>query len=211
FANGDPEEGVMVSRALAVRDSALLIAADGGLRVANQYGVQPQIIIGDMDSVDAEALRTHEESGVEILRYPAEKDETDLELALLLAVERGAGWVRILGAYGGRFDQVLANVYLLALPQLENVDVALVAGSQIIRLLRPGETHLQGQPGDTLSLVPISSDVAGITTTNLKYPLRNETLHFGPARGISNVMLAEDVTVRIQQGLLVCVHTEGRA
>lgn len=201
----------MVTRALQLRDTALLIAADGGLRVAHHYGVQPQIIIGDMDSVDTAALQAYRESGAEILRYPAEKNETDLELALLLAAERGATWIRILGAYGGRFDQVLANVYLLALPQLEDVDVALVAGKQIIRLLRPGETHLQGQPGDTISLVPISADVAGITTHNLKYPLRDETLHFGPARGISNMMLAEDVTVKIERGLLVCVHTEGRA
>lgn len=201
----------MVRRALAEGIAALSIAADGGLRVAQHYDVQPQIIVGDMDSVNPDDLQAYEQAGVEVHRYSPEKNETDLELALLLAAERGASWVRILGAIGARFDQVLANVYLLALPQLEGVDVALVAGKQIIRLLRPGETRLQGQVGDTLSLIPISGDVVGITTQHLKYPLRNETLHFGPARGISNVFVAEEASVKIDDGLLLCVHTEGRA
>ncbi len=201
----------MVRRALQVRETALLIAADGGVRVAHHYGLEPQVIIGDMDSVEPETLQSYEASGTEILRHPAEKDETDLELALLFAVDRGASWIRIIGGVGGRFDQVLANVYLLALPQLENIDVALVAGKQRICLLRPGETLLQGNAGDTLSLVPISGNVTGITTRALQYPLQDETLRFGPARGISNVMMADEVSVTIEQGLLICVHTEGRA
>src|SRR5690606_26406959 len=112
----------MSRRVIADAEGALTIAADGGVRVARDYGVPLQAVIGDMDSVEAHELDTLGASGVEILRYPPEKNETDLELALMLAAERGADWIRVLGAMGGRLDQTLANIYLLALPALRDRD-----------------------------------------------------------------------------------------
>jgi thiamine pyrophosphokinase len=210
FANGKPKQGTMVSRALAQADGALLVAADGGARVAWHYALKPHVVIGDMDSVSQAELAQLEKDGAKILQYPAEKNETDLELALLYAAEQGANWMRVLGAIGGRFDQMLANVYLLALPALEHVDIALVARKQMIRLLRAGEHELKGQAGDTISLIPISGDVR-VSTKDLQYPLRDETLHFGPARGISNVMEKSSAFVSIAEGVLIMVHTEGKA
>jgi thiamine pyrophosphokinase len=210
FANGKPKQGSMVSRALAEGYGALLVAADGGARIAWQFGLKPHVVIGDMDSVSETELAQLENDGAKILKYPADKNETDLELALLHAAEQGADWIRVLGAIGGRFDQMLANVYLLALPALEQVDIALVARKQMIRLLRAGEHELKGQVGDTISLIPISGDVR-VSTKNMKYPLRNETLHFGPARGISNVMEKTSAYVMIAEVVLIMVHTEGRA
>jgi thiamine pyrophosphokinase len=210
FANGKPKQGVMVRRALAEAEGARLIAADGGARIAWRFGLQPHTVIGDMDSLTEAELATLESQGASIQRYPPEKNETDLELALLYAAEQGATWIRVLGAIGGRFDQMLANVYLLALPALENADVALVARKQVIRLLRAGEHELVGKPGDTISLIPISGDVR-VSTQGMKYPLRDETLHFGPARGISNVMEGMKAHVSIAEGVLLAVHTEGRA
>lgn len=200
----------MVSRALAEADEALLIAADGGARIAWRFGLKPHVVIGDMDSVSETELSQLENDGAKILQYPADKNETDLELALLHAAERGADWIRVLGAIGGRFDQMLANVYLLALPALEQVDIALVARAQMIRLLRAGEHELKGQVGDTISLIPISGDVR-VSTKHMKYPLRDETLQFGPARGISNVMEKPSAYVMIAEGVLIMVHTEGKA
>jgi thiamine pyrophosphokinase len=201
----------MVSRALFDSQDALIIAADGGARIARKFGFTPNVVIGDMDSISPEELNDLQAKGAEIHRYPAEKDETDLELALLYAVEKDIQWIRVLGAIGGRFDQTLANVYLMALPQLTDCDIALVADNQMIRLFRSGEHILHGQIGDTISLIPISGDVTNISTENLKYRLKNETLHFGPARGISNVMESKTAHVRFDDGWLLCVHTEGRA
>lgn len=211
FANGKAKNGVMVRRALSDVSDALIIAADGGARIAEKLGFKPQIVIGDMDSLSADELHQLEIEGVELLRYSPEKDETDLELALMVAAEKGATWVRILGATGGRFDQTLANVYLLALPQLDGLDIALVAKKQIIRLFRAGRHVITGEVGDTISLIPVSGDVSGITTQNLKYPLIDEILRFGPARGISNVMEAETAQISVGDGWLLCVHTVGRA
>lgn len=211
FANGEPNDGPMVRRALAEGADAVVIAADGGARVAGYFGLQVDHVIGDMDSLSAEELERLEAQGAAVQRYPVDKDATDLELALSWAAEEGINWMRVIGGVGGRTDQVLANIYLLALPVLAGCDVELVAGRQSIRLLRPGNHELQGEVGDTLSLIPVGGDVRGVSTQNLKYPLKEETLEFGPARGISNVLQSEVGHVSLSAGLLLAVHSVGKA
>lgn len=201
----------MVQRALADAPDALRVAADGGARVAKAFGVSLQAVIGDMDSAGGAELAALEAQGVTILRYPPEKNETDLELALLWVAEQGIRWIRILGAVGGRLDQTLANVYLLALPALRDCDVRLVSRNQAAWLLFPGDHTIHGAKGDTVSLIPLGGAVSGIRTQNLYYPLKNETLVFGPARGVSNVMDGEVAQVSFADGLMLVVHTLGRA
>ncbi len=208
FANGDVNDGPMVRCALSTAHDARIVAADGGARVARHFGLAIDILIGDMDSVDSAQLAVH---GVDVRRYPPEKDETDLELALMLAAEEGAEWIRVIGGVGDRLDQTLANVYLLALPILASCDVRMVAGKQEVRLLRPGEHQMNGSVGDTVSLIPLGGAASGVQTENLRYPLRDETLEFGPARGISNVMQANSALIRLNDGMLLLVHTVGRA
>lgn len=211
FANGDIDDGAMVERALAHAPDALLIAADGGARVAAHYGLTVGTAIGDMDSLSAAELDQLSAAGANILRYPAEKDETDLELALLWAATQGADWLRVIGATGGRLDQILSNIYLLALPALAGRDAQLVAGKQAAWLAHPGRTTLVGAPGDTISLLPLNGTVRGIRTENLYYPLRDEDLDFGPARGVSNVMTEPQAAISVRAGVLLVVHTIGRA
>jgi thiamine pyrophosphokinase len=213
FANGDINDGPMVRRALDATASAqpYIVAADGGARVALHYGYLPDIVIGDLDSLSAEEVDDLQAQGVSIDRYPAMKDETDLELALLHCANRGCEWLRVIGSLGDRFDQTLANVYLLALPALAGRDAALVAGKQELYLLQPGDHRILGASGDTVSLLPLGGAVSGIVTDGLQYPLRDETLYFGPARGVSNVMLAEEASLSTREGTLLIVHTAGRA
>ncbi len=199
--------GLRSSLGCAVRS----VAADGGARHALALDLQPRVVIGDMDSSTEDELSTYAAAGAEILRYPAEKNETDLELALMLVAERGAKWIRIIGAVGDRLDQTMANVYLMALPQLVLTDTRMVAGKQEIRLMPAGDHTLIGVPGDTISLLPVSGDVRGITTDGLYYPLHHDTLVFGPARGVSNVLSETRARVRVESGTLMCVHTIGRA
>lgn len=211
FANGDAISGKMVDRAIETSADAHILCADGGALNAVKFGMIPQTIIGDLDSLNDQQLHDFERQGTTILRHPPEKDETDLELALYWCAENNARWIRIIGGLGGRFDQTIANVYLLALPELNGVDIEIVEDKQAIRLLTAGETIIRGQAGDTISLIPMGGTTSGITTTNLKYPLKNESLHFGPARGVSNVMIADTATVNIADGTLLMVHTIGRA
>lgn len=188
----------------------LLIAADGGARVAFAFGLSVRVVIGDLDSITADELALLEGAGARVLRYQAEKDETDLELALLYAAGQGATRIRILGAMGDRLDQTISNLYLLALPALAGRDVRIVAGRQEAYLLPAGGV-IAGAPGDTISLLPLNGPAHGVRTEGLEYPLRGEDLIFGPARGVSNLMNGTTARVTVESGLLLVVHTLGRA
>ncbi|HYO88965.1 MAG TPA: thiamine diphosphokinase, partial [Candidatus Limnocylindrales bacterium] len=169
-----------------------------------------QAVIGDMDSITAADLQRLERAGAQVLRSPVEKDETDLELALLYAAGQGVEHLRVFGAMGDRLDQTISNLYLLALPALAGRDARIVAGRQEAFLL-PAHGVIEGAPGDTVSLLPLNGTVHGVTTEGLHYPLRDEDLVFGPARGVSNVMTGTRARVTTGGGVLLVLHTLGRA
>lgn len=192
-------------------EAPLVIAADGGYRHAAALGLKVDVVIGDLDSLDGDLRATLEASGTHVEAAPAEKDETDLELALLYAVRQGANPIAVLGALGGRLDMTLSNMLLLTHPALAGAHVELWNGTQTAWLIRPPGGEVGGAVGDTLSLVPLGGDALGITTQGLKYALRDERLAFGPARGVSNVLTEATARVSLREGLLLAVHTPGRA
>jgi thiamine pyrophosphokinase len=204
FANGefpDPQS----TRGL-LRPDALIIAADGGTQHALAADIVPHVVIGDLDSLSLDEQARVEAAGARIIRFSPRKDETDLELALLHAAGEGATEIVILAALGGRLDQTIANLLLLALPELRGLDVRIVEGTQTAFLVHD-EALIEGRPGDTVSLVPLGGDAMGVTTEGLEWPLHEDTLRFGPARGVSNVLAAERARVRVRRGLLLCVVT----
>jgi len=211
FANGDICDGPMVRRALSSAVNPLVIAADGGARLASYFDLRLNAIVGDMDSLSVEELDAFIAQGVEIRLHPLEKDYTDLELALYQARELGADWLRIIGGIGDRIDQTLANIQLLALPALAGCDARLVAGKQEVRLLRPGKHIINGATGDTISLLPFNGNAVGVSTKKLYYTLHNETLYWGSSRGISNVLDQETAQITFREGLLLLIHTLGKA
>ena len=209
FANG-VFTNVQGARDL-VRPDDLIVAADGGTRHALAAGLVPHVVVGDLDSLSPDDRARLEAAGSRIVRFSPHKDETDLELALLHAVREGATHVLILAALGGRLDQTLANLLLLALPELRDLDVRVVEGPQTAFLIHGGGDGVlvEGQPGDTVSLIPLGGDAVGVTAVGLEWPLYEDTLRFGPARGVSNVLTVSQARVRVQEGLLLCVvmHT----
>ena len=207
FANGiitDPA----AEAARWVRPGDCVIAADGGTAHALAAGLTPEHVIGDLDSLSAEQRAKLVAAGTALHAHPPAKDETDLELALTwAAMQPDVTQIIVLGALGGRPDQALANLLLLTLPALAGREVVIADGAWTIRCLRGGETAtVHGQPGDMLSLVPLGGDAIGVTTHGLRYPLHDETLAFGPARGVSNVFDEETATVSVQTGSLWCFH-----
>jgi len=159
-------------------------------------------------------VATAEASGPPISRSPAAKDESDAELALLAALDDGATRVTVLGAFGGpRLDHALANVWLLAHPALAGIEVTLLDGRTRASLLTapggdgaPVRQSLAGRPGVTVSLLPFGGDATGVTTHGLRYPLHDEPLHVGPARGLSNVREAADAAVTLRAGRLLVIE-----
>lgn len=184
------------------QQTELRIAADGGARNARLFLERaPQVVIGDMDSVDDETRVWLAAHHAELIQYPRAKDETDLELALQLAHARGADEITILGALGGRVDQFLANALLLT--QYANLKIVDAASELWIG---KGNDVVHGAKGEIVSLIPLDAKVQGITTKDLEYPLRDETLERGSTRGISNVMLGERAQVSFKRGMLLIVH-----
>ncbi len=183
----------------------LVIAADGGARYLLMMGILPQTLIGDFDSLDAITLDQLSAAGVEVRPHPVHKDETDLELALLAAVKGGATCIRVLAALGGRPDQHLANLQLLTHPLLAAADVRLLHDGWEVFAIRH-RAYIYGSPGDIVSLLPMTDIVTGIMTEGLYYPLQNEALQLGPARGVSNVLVSEQASVTVENGILLCMH-----
>ncbi len=189
-----------------LRAGDLLIAADGGARYCLQSGCMPQVVIGDFDSLSETEVDELAAGGTEVLRHPARKDETDLDLAVDLAIQKEIREILILAALGGRWDQTLANLLLLGLPHFAKARICLLDGDQEITLLRPRAMHIiRGSPGDTVSLIALSGDAHGVTTSGLEYPLQTDRLPFGATRGVSNILTAPKATVSLQSGLLICI------
>ncbi|MFQ5813771.1 MAG: thiamine diphosphokinase [Anaerolineae bacterium] len=202
IANGQIHDSDFDRSLVAPTD--LVICADGGASNALALGLQPQVVVGDLDSLDESVRSRLEKRHCQFIVHPARKDETDLELALYYAIEHGVDEILILGALGGRIDQALANVQLLALPELHSVKAKILDGRQEVFLIRD-EALIKGQMGDTLSLLPLTEEVTGIYTEGLEYPLENGTLYLGPARGVSNTLTAPRARVQVGQGLLLAV------
>ncbi len=190
-----------------VQDGDRIIGADGGAGQALAWGVVPDVVIGDMDSLWAADQAALVERGCHFIEHPRAKDETDLELALRYAAEQGAQEIVVLGALGGRLDHTLSNVLLMTMPALEGVAVRIVDGAEEALLVRGGEgVVLEGSVGDLVSLLPLGGDVHGVTTDGLAWPLRGDTLHFGFSRGVSNEMTARFARIEVGGGFLLVVH-----
>jgi thiamine pyrophosphokinase len=203
FANGSlPDPGRVQA---LLRPDDILIGADGGTHHLLGLGLRPHAVVGDLDSLPPSLVETLQAQGTAIYRYPRDKDETDLELALRHALAYRPQAIRIVGALGLRLDQTLANVALLAAPWLEGIDVRLDDGVEEVLLVR-SEATIEGMPGETVSLIPWGMPVEGVTTEGLRWPLREETLYPDRTRGISNELTGPQAHVCIRSGLLIVVH-----
>lgn len=189
-----------------------VVTADYGAHHALAWGWPVHLLVGDLDSLpqaDIEALRS---LGTPMIIAPAAKDETDLELALVEALNAGAREIVICGVLGGRVDHLLANILLLARPELASVETVMTDGNQTLCLLSSEPTAaevslvLSGAPGDLLTLLPLAGDAQGVSTEGLVYPLTDETLFFASARGVSNVFADGTAHVSLRRGRLLVIH-----
>jgi thiamine pyrophosphokinase len=204
FTNGRLEKPPDLS--LIVQPKSLIIAVDGGIRNCLSLGFQPDILIGDFDSIGKEELVRYQADGLKTIQYPSRKDETDLELALDYVTRLEIRDVVILAGLGSRWDMSMANIMLMAHRDYSGMNIRFLDGFQELFLLKAGENNvILGEPGDTLSLIPLGGDVSGIFTSGLEYPLKNEILQLGTGRGVSNTFTHKQAEISYTQGLLLCV------
>jgi thiamine pyrophosphokinase len=192
-----------------LEDAALVVAADGGADALAAFGRNPDRLVGDLDSVSRHRLDALTRAGIPIARHPADKDASDTELAVETALSAGASHVVILGALGGpRLDHELANLLLLAEPDVARIDARIVRGPVTVRALRgPGRRRLDGRVGDTVTLLPLGGDAIGVTTEALQWSLAGTTLRIGRSRGLSNRVVASEASVAVDSGVLLVIET----
>ena len=185
-----------------------LICADGGANHAFLSGRIPDLLIGDLDSISPANLKLCENySGCVIQQYPCEKDETDLELALIWA-ERQARQtedqeILLYGAAGKRMDHFLANIALMLAYARKGLRLRLVDLEHEMWIVQ-GRENIPGSKGQKLSLIVLSSS-AVITTEGLYYSLQQETLFQDSPRGVSNVFLDNEAVVQVHEGWVLVV------
>lgn len=192
---------------LLLAEARLIIAADGGAAHCERIGVTPGVVVGDFDSLDPDLLARCQRAGCEILRHPPQKDATDLELALDIALARKAKAVTILGALGGRWDMSLANILLAAQHKYREIEVVLVEGRCRMQVLHPGKPHVVSSlNGKLLSLLAVGGDAAGVTLSGFRYPLNGQGLVVGSSLGVSNELAGAEAAIRHESGILLCVQ-----
>lgn len=212
-ADGGPDPAALRRAADVPRGTRLLvIGADGGAGRAMRAGITPDLVVGDMDSLPAAVRARLETQGVGFVTAQPDKEESDTELCVLAALERGATQIRIVGALGGgRPEHSVANLLLLAHPVLDGMDAAMLAGDSTLRRIGradgPDRLVLSGAIGDHVSLFALDARVEGVSTEGLRYALREEPLLMGPARGLSNELFERRAVVTTTSGRLLVVHT----
>jgi thiamine pyrophosphokinase len=206
---------VVASGELAPGDTGLLgaasviVAADGGARWVEAAGLRPDVVVGDLDSIDPAALARLEAAGTPIERHPTDKEASDAELAIERAIGTKPQRVVFIGANGGgRLDHELANVLLLADARYAGIDLRIVRGATVVRAVHGGEGMvIEGAPGDLVSLLPVGGDALGVHTRGLRWPLAGERLSLGRSRGLSNEIVEAEASVHLDAGTLLVVST----
>ena len=201
--------GDLTVGALEVGESDLVIAVDGGLGYCRVLGVEPDLILGDFDSVspeEAKALEKLEQRIPErVIRLPREKDDTDTLAALKEGLHRGYRDFRIYGGTGGRFDHTFANIQCLLFLKKRGAVGYLVDGNGMMLVLEDETVEFQKGLEGILSLFSLSQESSGVTIKGMKYPLEQAVLRNDYPVGISNEFTSEQAVISVEKGQLVCM------
>ena len=201
-ANGAISDVAFVRESLM--DCEYLIACDGGLWWFSELGMEPDCIVGDLDSISGSVLVMFDR--VPVLRFSAQKEETDLELAVAHACDQGAEDILILGGLGGRFDHQLGNTHVLAQAVRRGITAELRDENTRVWVVND-HCRLHRRDGTLITLFPLGTSAEGIVTEGLRFPLKDESLHAGYARGVSNEINDESAVVSLKNGMLVVIQT----
>lgn len=181
----------------------LVCACDSGYDLALEIELEPDLIVGDMDSISSRALLDDVPKD-RVVTYPRAKDETDTEIGIRTAKEHGASEVILVGGGGGRLDHLLGILSIFHRdPQLVSWLTDTDEVTQIIRRL-----ERRGMTGRLVSFFPLAGEPCTMNTSGLKWPL--DELHWiiGDA-GISNVVTDDQLVVEMRTGRLIMVHAHG--
>ena len=205
IANGDLEYTDDIIR--VIKDARLIISADGGARHLKALNILPHVMIGDFDSIHPDDKHFFEEKQVKALSFPSKKNHTDSELCVSWALENKATDITLLGVTGTRLDHTLANIFLLKKLARQNIPARIINKNNEIHIVTD-YIELKGQPGDLLSIIPVTEKVTGVMLKGLEYPLVNATIEMGSSLGISNSFKGTFACVSIERGILIVTKSK---
>ncbi len=187
-----------------------IICADHGLVAANSLLITPNAIVGDFDSADASILEQYKnDDNIYIRSFKPEKDYTDTEIAVDLAIEIGSTEVVILGATGSRIDHMLANIGLLIKFLQKDIAAYIIDKNNKLYLINK-ETVIEKEKlyGEYISLIPITDIVMGVTLKGFKYPLNNHKLVKEESLGISNEIIEDVARISMTSGTILVIEAQ---
>lgn len=179
---------------------AFVIAADGGYEGLLRLGIVPDLLIGDLDSLVAVP------SGIEILKHPVRKDETDMHLAFLEGYRRGYRSFWIFGGTGGRLDHTLANISLMISAKDKGAECTLFGDGFRAYVLHNEKRTLKGKKGGSVSIFAVNGEASGVSVRGLEYEAENITLREAFALGVSNAFRDGDGEVEVASGYLLVIE-----
>lgn len=195
-------EDIKLYKRIKTKEDDIIICADGGYDALIYTSIVPNVVIGDFDS-----LKSNVPKEIEVVKYPTDKDKTDLEICIDYALERGCDTIFMLGALGGRIDHTIGSLCAMKYVLEHGASPMILNGKSRIYLI-DNEIQISRENFDYVSLIPCTDKVTGITTTGLKYELNNDELLKSNSLGISNEFYSNTATVKIENGLLYVICTE---
>lgn len=186
-----------------------IIAVDKGLESLYNQNICPDYIVGDFDSVDKSIIDFYRNQGIKIESYNPEKDYTDTELGIERALALKPDSIRIIGGIGTRIDHTLANIHILTKCLEKNIKCDILDSHNKIYLVDKSVTINKSEAyGKFLSIIPLTSQVKGITLKGFKYPLSDYTLSIGKSLGISNELVLDTTSISIKEGILIVIESK---
>ncbi len=204
FLNGASDSESVLGAVAKAAD--LIVAADGGARHALAAGIVPDLIVGDLDSLEKDLAREAQRRGASLQRHPRKKDKMDGQLAVLAAAERGATAADFACAAGGKPGAVFAIPHILLAAERTGMRSTVFADWGCMFVLEAGSRTVEGKAGDSVSIFPLAGPAMGVTLEGMAYPLQNAILHPGDTLGFHNELIGQQAKVSIEGGSLLVVQ-----
>lgn len=191
-----------------------IICVDGALSAADRLGISIDYLVGDYDTVPKELIDQYKrkaqtgEIKTQILTYNPVKDATDTQIAVSLAVEKGAEQLHIVGATGTRIDHLLANIHLLMAPMSANIPAFITDANNRIYLKDKSFTVYKDKLyGSYFSLIPFEGSIKRVTLTGFKYNTNQVDFTFGSSLGVSNELILDKGEVSFSEGIFIVIES----
>lgn len=203
FANG--EYGDLKFYKNLLKEVDFVICSDGGANYAYMMGIIPDLIVGDLDSIQADVKKFMQQKNVDFKTFPTHKDFTDTQLAVSIAEEMGAKEIILLGTMGKRLDHTLSNLYCAMEAVERGIKIEHVSPECRVYIVN-NILEIKGDRGDIVSVLPLTEEAKGVNERGFDYLLDNVILEKRNPYAVSNVISGSTAEISLNEGILLVIH-----